>query len=484
MTTSGENDNADLLREIKYLKIKDYHNVSIIEISDAQEFVELIKILKPGFILIMHNRNYRAAFCVIYNGVMYSILAYGYDTVLDLLDGLQKGFPNGEIYYKAIKEGFQNYDEYVTCKQLGYNSRSDFLEGEKLGFRCTVDKFKMFGDITLPFIREGDIYYLAKKLGYKDYDEFQKGLSSGFSNAEEYRKAISQGFKNGIEYKDAIANGFNVFGDYARAKALGICNKMSYDNYTSIEAVKNTYRLKTFGEAHLFKVLVKLKDGEILSASKIWERLNSEVERDFRPKVTNNYINPHVLPFYDGLFKSEQELKEYLAKNRDKTKEIGRYDASGEVFERIVFTDRHICIDGSNAAWGEKNRGVSGAKPTLENIKRMVVALIKEGYKPRNIVVVFDKSYEDLKNSREGKSVINWLRNKGCKEHWAPNKNDADQYMIDYVRKQKAFIVTNDNLRDWKKLDQWVMANIDKYIINYMFINNIVTFDIKYRRKE
>ena len=61
--------------------------------------------------------------------------------------------------------------------------------------------------------------------------------------------------------------------------------------------------------------------------------------------------------------------------------------------------------------------------------------------------------------------------------HSVPGGTDADDFFIQYARKMKALVVTNDRLRDWRLKDQWVVNNIDRFRVPFMILNGRVTFE-------
>ncbi len=491
------------MTHLKYLYIADTVNLPIIEIEDIDEYMELIKIYDPKIIFVKtmekhkKDRNYyrtsndsisKSGYFLFYKGgVGFRIRNKNYNNIPDMIQGLSKGFSDGNEYYDAKSRGFINYKEYKKAISLGYKTRDDYLQSKDLGFRGILDEIKnielnryeeyddlyeyiyKIRNLLNKFKQEADVYYYSKENGFTDFNEFKDGLSKLFLTGTEYHEALAKGFSNGVEFRKAKDMGFENPVEFHNALKLKIKSKKEYDTYLNLEDIKKEYGLNTMEEALLFKILLALKPKKKLSAEKIWEKLESE-KRKF--ELGNDWYGKRLPKWFDRLFKDKESFKKYLSTSK-KINQIGFYDIEGEVFERKTDSQpRKIIIDGSNVAWGGGSKEL-GDKPHAKNIKLVVDALREKGYS--NILVIIDPSLNHQVD--DGNILLELEKEKILQK--APAKRDADEFILKYVKEYEAYVITNDTFKDWKETDDWVKKNIETYRVSFMIDGDIVKFDKK-----
>ena len=135
-----------------------------------------------------------------------------------------------------------------------------------------------FEELKSKLKSEGEIYYHAKKLNYKDFNEFSNGITKGLKKVEEYRDAKSKGFIHAKQYKMALKRCFKNPKEFEEAKKLDIKRKEDYDKYLEFKEIKKEHSFETIEEAHLFKILKDFKMNEKIAVSKLWETLQKEQE--------------------------------------------------------------------------------------------------------------------------------------------------------------------------------------------------------------
>lgn len=483
--------NIDKIKDIEYIKINDYRTdiTAIVYIDDINEYLKLINICNPKVVFKGYKERgmgypYNEYFLFFdNNGIGYKINGNGYENLYDMYDGCSKGFPDGETYYKAMAGEFVDYNEYKKITEMGYYSKNDYLEAIELGFKWSFEKIKKYlcyedygifsssprkyyihDDDRETYIKsDRDVYYYAKKKGFKDFKEFEDAISKGFLNAEEYRDAMKKGFSDKETYGDAKEMGFDNPKEYEEAMKFGLRSKDEYDKFKrrlgKILDIKKEYELDTIEEAILFKILLNFEHGKKLSAEKIWNMWKDELEK------YRNYIKNGIK------FNNKDDLKKYLS-NSSKIKHIGYYDEDGEVFERISPKFKKIIIDGSNVAWNNGSKE-KGDKPFAKNIELVINKLKEMGYS--DILVITDAS---LKHIVEDVDVLDKLMEEKILND-APSKRDADDFILKFVREYNSYVITNDTFKDWKEKDEWVRKNMDKYRITFMIDGDIVKFDEK-----
>jgi hypothetical protein len=99
----------------------------------------------------------------------------------------------------------------------------------------------------------------------------------------------------------------------------------------------------------------------------------------------------------------------------------------------------------------------------------MVDALRKRGFD--KIFVIADASLYGV----EDRQILHELEKKSLLKK-APSKAEADRFIIEYAKESDALIITNDLFKDWSEKDSWVGKNIDRYLVKFMIVGNVVTF--------
>ena len=285
-------------------------------IIDINEYLKLINICNPKVVFKGYKERgmgypYNEYFLFFdNNGIGYKINGNGYKNLYDIYDGCPKGFPDGKTYYKAMAGEFVDYNEYKKITEMGYYSKNDYLEAIELGFKWSFEKIKKYlcyedygifsssprkyyihDDDRETYIKsDRDVYYYAKKKGFKDFKEFEDAISKGFLNAEEYRDAMKKGFSDKETYGDAKEMGFDNPKEYEEAMKFGLRSKDEYDEFKrrlgKILDIKKEYELDTIEEAILFKILLNFEHGKKLSAEKIWNMWKDELEK-YRNYIKN-----------------------------------------------------------------------------------------------------------------------------------------------------------------------------------------------------
>ena len=58
----------------------------------------------------------------------------------------------------------------------------------------------------------------------------------------------------------------------------------------------------------------------------------------------------------------------------------------------------------------------------------------------------------------------------------APANTAADQFILEFAKKNRGYIVSNDKMDDWKEKDAWVKKNLDALRVKFMILNGVVSF--------
>lgn len=464
--------------KFEYVDIEEMQNFPLIEVKDINGFIRLADSLHSKIIFKTetHSANGKDAttsdFLIVDKNLCFKLKCNDYKNLDDYEEAVGKLFPNAIDYYEAKKGGYFTYKEFDDCRRTGIVDRTIYQKAQKLGF---VDNYERFlekvekNKNTLPSIYSFEkfdtamkIYEYAMTNGFKDYGDFDKAFFLGFTSQFIYEEAKGKGFTYAEDYNNAFKMGFHSQKEYLEAKQLKIPNKIEFDKYSSL---KNSSKNGTIGydEIQLIKILKTHSESKKLTLKKIKELLEKDQE-----EMKFERDGAKILPdWYVQRIDKEENLKLFLKDTKD-LKEYGFYDKEGEYFEISRISKDIIYVDGSNVAYNSSNRD-DRQKPKLKHIKDLADELIKMRF--MEIRVIADAS---LRHKLEDKEKLDDLK-KVVKYMEAPANTTADEFLLECLKKEKCYLVSNDTYKDWKVKDAWVAENVDGLRIPFMIDNGKVT---------
>ena len=408
--------------KIEYIPIQSYKDLPTLHIENWEAFLKLVEEKKPKSIYYLKNRE-QEEFLFVEDGLGFTFPAQGFKTIDDILDAVKRGFNelNDKFYV----------DNGVIKDREGHRSPSP----------------------------KGDIYYAIRKLGYNKLSEYVEAFSKGFgeSDADTYRKITKLGYERNEDYSIAVEQGFKDSTTYYNANKLGFDNMKSYAEYLKLEKIKEDYKFKTFDEAHVFAILNR-------STLEKRKTLNEIQNILLKEKPGGSYYS--TPKWYTESFSDRDltKLAHFLSTNTNITS-LGIYNKKEELFEN--YSDIKILVDGSNVAWNNGSRE-AGDKPKAKNIRLIVQKL--SGLGVNEIDVLCDASLRlEVEDEDEFDEL---LKKKIIKQ--VPSKTDADEFIINYAKKFKARILTNDTFKDWALKDKWVSDHANELSIRFMIIKDEV----------
>lgn len=351
----------------------------------------------------------------------------------------------------------------------GYSTLTDMLEGIKLGFKDCSQKYLVKDDKIEKkgyhhYSEDGEVYYIIRKLGYDNFNEFDDAFSNGWGDIDIkiYRQAKKDGFKSYNDYSEYKEAGFEDTQSYYEAKGLEIKNNAVYNEYLRIKKVKEDYKFNTFDEAHVFMILNRKSLGKRKKLDLIMNILNEE-------KPSNGFNGGQSKWYTESINNDSSALADFLF-NNPHASNIGMYYQKSEEFEN--YSGTKIFVDGSNVA---RNNGdsASGDKPKAKNIQLVIEKIREFGFK--DIVVLCDAN---LEHEIDDKEVFDDLKELKLIKN-VPFKTDADEFIINYAKKFETRIITNDRFKDWALKDKWVNDHADDVSIRFMIIDDEVEFSTR-----
>jgi hypothetical protein len=464
--------------KFEYVEIEEMQSFPLIEVKDISGFIILADSLHSKIIFKTETHPIDVSdaacsdFIIVDKNVCFKLKCNNYKTLDDYEEAVGKLFPNAFDYYEAKKGGYFTFKEFDECRRTGIVDRNIYQKAQKLGF---VDNFEKFMEKVeknknaLPsnysfdkFDSAMKIYEYAVLKGFKDYGDFDKAFFLGFGDQFSYEEAKKKGFTYADDYFNALKMGFPSLKEFQEAKLLKITSKFEYDKYSQL---KNSSKNGTIGfdEIQLIKVLKTYDIAKKLPLKKIKEIL-AEVQEEM--KFDKDGVK-EIPNWYVQRLDKEENLKLFLTDTKE-LKDFGVYDKEGEYFEISRISRDVVYLDGSNVAYNSSNRD-DHKKPKLKNIKDVAEELIKMRYK--EIRVIADASLrhkiEDKHSLEDLKKIVRYME--------APANTTADEFLIETLKKDKCFLISNDTFKDWKVKDTWVAENIDGLRIPFMIDNGKVT---------
>jgi hypothetical protein len=122
--------------------------------------------------------------------------------------------------------------------------------------------------------------------------------------------------------------------------------------------------------------------------------------------------------------------------------------------------ERVIVVDGANVAYAE--RSADGA-PRVSNLVAVCKLLEGQGYTP--IVIIDASLYHDIDDPAQLEGL---LEKQDIRQ--APSSTDADYFVLETAQRYDAWILTNDEYKDYRDDYKW----IDERRVPYMVINDKV----------
>ena len=444
-----------------------------VELKQAGDFARLAETLKVTQIFRAEGEHDKTEswFLILADSTFFKLKSRGYEDLNDLTDALEQGYPSAADFYEGRKGNFLNYAEFTECRKAGITDRGLLVNAQRGGFIENYDSFKEeLAEARL--IPEGtdksrfdsaiSLYKFAYEKGFREYQDFQKAFFAGFPDKALYDLGVQSGFLHARDYIEATKAGFINAEQYNKAMTLKIRTGSEYFQYIDLEG-KAAGKLG-FDELELLKELKTFENGKKLSMNKLSELVNEILEK----RKTINESGKKELPeWYKCSLKNSDDIAALLCSNEEALRN-GHYDKEGEFFEITRISDKKIYLDGSNVAYASIDRS-TGIKPKYQNILLMASKLKSLHF--AEIYVIADSSlrhavtdshlYEKVKNS------IKYME--------APSHTSADEFLIQKVKYENCYLVSNDTFKDWMFKDPWIANNIDRVRVPFMIINNEVS---------
>lgn len=459
--------------KFNYYEINGRLEFPAVELKHAEDFARFAENLKVNQIFKStddHNPD-ESWFLLLSDSTFFKLKSKGYEDLNDLLDAIEQEYPSAMDFYEARKGNFLNYKEFIECRKAGIPDRGLLVSAQKGGF---VDHFEEFieelqnakvipeGTDKAKFDSSITLCKYAYEKGFKEYSEFRKAFFAGYPDKALFDLGTQAGFYHAEDYINATKAGFLKADQYNKAMAMNI---KTGDEFMYYQVLENTSAGKLgYDEVELTRKLEKFEVGKKLSLKKLTELIDEILEKF---KITDENGKKILPAWFKRKMNNSDDIAAFLTGNED-VKKHGNYDKEGEFFEILRISDRKIYLDGSNVAYASKDRA-AGIKPRYQNILNMVGKL--RSLRFVEIYVIADSSLRhavsDPQLYNQVKSLVKYVE--------APSHTSADEFLLQKVKQENCYLVSNDTFKDWMFKDPWIANNIDRVRVPFMIINNEVT---------
>lgn len=456
---------------MNYFHVKSISSSHCIVPADLNEFNNFLETHQVRTLLILDEQDTGKPkrFAAFHNHLMIIHDSEGYNVIEDFREAKQRGFPDSQTYYEALRHDYKYFDDWQLVQQAGIGDKLIFDKMKQQGYMEGYSEFNKLRESGTPLpdnYRVENAYHLykfASDNGFSDYKHFREAYLKGFTEARVYDAAMEKGFKTAADYFAALKMGFTAANDYYQALERNIRDWNDMVRYMELEFMKETGL--THDQRLLISILSKLEHGKKVSINKLYDHFRKEFE-------SYRYADTKKMPEWFAIgIKDKDQLVDFLKKD-EQVKKFGDYDKDGEFFEALKLQNRNVVIDGSNVA--HNSQGDKTSKPLVENIIKMVNELKQKGFS--QILVIADASLKHRFADRDKLKTLEEM----CDYKVAPGETAADQFIIKHVKRHRCLFISNDIFRDWKIKDHWVAENIDYYRLSFMINKDTVLLpDIK-----
>jgi hypothetical protein len=429
-----------------------------LEFTSLKEFCRYLELhhIKSVFML-GEDRQRVTHFAIAQSGTVLQKTTEGYHQLEDFLQAQQQQFPDSATYYDAQSLNYNSFEDYHLVKEAGISDRDVFEtmknQGYMQGFaeytaqRAATPSLPDIGAMKNPY----EFYQYATKQGFTSYADFSEAWKKGFTEAAAYKVASERGYKSKADYEAGLKGGFVSAAEYEKAKALKVRDRGDFERLSELEFLNHT--TYPYDQRVMLVLISKLPQSKKVSINKLSD-LFKEAQEAYRYPDTGE-----MPPWFTCGFTGRDSMIEFLS-GSDYVKKYGNYDRDGEYFETNRLQSRKVVIDASNVA--HNSNVTPNSKPTIANIIKLAEELKSRGF--AEITVMADAS---LKHKVADKDLLKKL--KEMAEYLeAPAEVPADIFIIQYVKRHRCLLISNDTFKEWKAQDQWVALNVDYYRMSFM----------------
>ncbi len=451
-------------QEYHYFKAHLQKAETLLQFISLRELYQYTEFNNLNSILLLLNEQSEATdFAILQHNAIMKHSTEGYKTLEDFAAADLNLFTDADLYYEAKELGYKRYDDYKLVKETGISNKHIYDKIKLNGFIQGYEEYIKLAET------QNDLPAMNTPIS-NAFQLYEFVIKNGFDKYKDFEEAYLKGFTDKPTYSVATEFGFSNNTDYQLALKLGFRTYLEltlaqkhkardHEDYVRMHELMDVGDKKNSNDEKLLMVL--------LSKIEQGKRISLNKLYDLFLKTINeyNYKDTLALPeWFTKQFDSKENFVAFLTK--DSLRPYGNYDEDGEFFQINKMQDREVILDASNVAHNTK--GGTQNKPTVSNMLKMVAFLKGHGF--TKISVLADASLQhklaDADKLKELEKQVDYRT--------APAETSADNFIINYVKSKHCLLVSNDTFKDWKNLDPWVANNIDFYRLSFMIKENEV----------
>ncbi|RYY66678.1 MAG: hypothetical protein EOO12_03505 [Chitinophagaceae bacterium] len=398
-------------------------------------------------------------FCALHDGLLLRQAAEGFRTIEDVRAAA--GYPDATTYYDAQRLQCRSYADYQLICEAGVTDPDVVAALRATGFIqgytewCANGAWQALLPGNLSVSNAHELHRWATGAGFTDFHSFASALNRGFTSASASRLAEEKGYATAADFEAGMAGGFGNAADWQAAAALGIAQRSEWEQYKELELIQGPL---AHDQRALLVLLSKLPEKKKVSLGKLRE-LFAATLADYQSGADGA-----VAGWFTLALGTPDALPVFL--QQEVCRAYGVYDPDGEYFETARLQVRRVLIDGSNAAYSSgSNRS---AKPHARNLVRLLDELRNLGF--TDILVIVDAS---LRHRLQDPELLPEVEARAQYVE-SPAETPADVFLIEYVKKERCLLVSNDTFREWKLQDPWIAQYIDFYRLTFLITDEAV----------
>jgi len=446
-------------QEYHYHKAHLLEAATVIRFQSLSEFCNYTELNNISSIFILTDENKEPAdFAILQNVAVLKHPTEGYKTLEDFNQAEQNLFPDAVLYYEAIEAGYKKYSDYKLVKETGIANKDLYDKIKQKGFVYGYDEFIKLPEtypnlpaITTVINNPYQLYEYAVKNGFDNYKDFEGAYIKGFTDKPTYNVATEFGYPDYAEYKISLELGFRNFEELTNARKHKVRDR---NDFVRLLEILNTGEPTNSNDEKLLMVLLsKLEQGKKISLNKLYDLFKKTI-------IEYRYPDTQTMPeWFTMQFDDKEKFVAFLTKE-DQLTQYGDYDEDGEFFQINKMQDREVIIDASNVAHNSK--GKNNTKPLVSNMIKMVAYLKQHGFTEISVIADASLKYKlgDPEKLKELQDKVDY--------RISPADTSADIFIINYVKRKRCLLVSNDTFKEWKFQDPWVAGNIDFYRLSFM----------------